>query len=105
MKGKLLVLAGAAAGYVVGTRAGRQRYEQIKGKADALWHDPKVQQRISEAEETVRTKAPHVQERIGEATSRASDKVKSTVQGDDFQPEVSGDGRPHRHTARGQASS
>lgn len=102
MKGKLLVLAGAAVGYVLGTRAGRQRYEEIKGRADALWHDPKVQQRVSEAEDAVRARAPQVQERITDVASRASDKVKSTVHRHDDEvqvadnAEVNADGRPER---------
>ena len=33
---KLTLLAGLAAGYVLGTRAGRERYEQIRQAADAF---------------------------------------------------------------------
>ncbi|RIQ29589.1 YtxH domain-containing protein [Jiangella rhizosphaerae] len=80
MKGKLILLAGAAVGYVLGTRAGRQRYEQLKGRADALWHDPKVQQKVSEAQEAVKARAPEIQEKLTDAASRATDKVRSTVQ-------------------------
>ena len=100
MKGKLLILAGAAVGYVLGTRAGRQRYEEIKGRANAWWQDPKVQQRVSEAEQAVRAKAPHVQERLTEAAGRATEKVKSTVQRHDadVDPEVSANGRPQQYT-------
>lgn len=97
MKGKLLILAGAAVGYVLGTRAGRQRYEEIKGRADALWHDPKVQQKVSDAQHAVKTKAPELQEKVTEVASRATDKVRSTVQGHEYdadQPEVTADGRP-----------
>jgi hypothetical protein len=42
MKGKLAVLAGVGVGYVLGTRAGRERYEQIRGGARRLWQDPRV---------------------------------------------------------------
>lgn len=83
MKGKLILLAGAAVGYVLGTRAGRQRYEEIKGRADALWHDPKVQQKVTDAQQAVMAKAPELQEKLTDAASRATDKVKSTVQRDD----------------------
>ncbi|WP_053204887.1 YtxH domain-containing protein [Jiangella muralis] len=100
MKGKLILLAGAAVGYVLGTRAGRQRYEQMKGRADALWHDPKVQQKVTDAEEAVRARAPELQEKLTDAASRASDKVRSTVRRDDDGdddddgiPEVSAHGR------------
>lgn len=43
MAGKLTFLVGAAAGYVLGTRSGRERYDQIKDQAQRLWKDPRVQ--------------------------------------------------------------
>lgn len=98
MKSKLMLLAGAAVGYIFGTRAGRERYEQMKGRADAFWHDPKVQQKVSEAQQTVKTKAPEIQEKVTGAATRATDKVKSTVSrhdDDDADPsEVNRDGHP-----------
>ncbi|MET1132605.1 MAG: YtxH domain-containing protein [Aeromicrobium sp.] len=43
MAGKLTFLVGAAAGYVLGTRSGRERYDQMMGQAQRLWKDPRVQ--------------------------------------------------------------
>lgn len=43
MRGKLLFVAGLAVGYVLGTRAGRQRYEQIKLAARNVWESEPVQ--------------------------------------------------------------
>lgn len=43
MKGKLAFVLGAAVGYVLGTRAGRERYEQIKRGATAVWQTEPVQ--------------------------------------------------------------
>lgn len=48
MKGKLLFVSGAAVGYVLGTRAGRKRYEQIKGAAESVWNTPLVQQGVDQ---------------------------------------------------------
>lgn len=48
MKGKILFVAGAAVGYVLGTRAGRKRYEQIKGAAESVWNTPAVQQGVDQ---------------------------------------------------------
>ncbi len=42
MMGKLLILAGVGAGYVLGARAGRDRYDQIAGTAQQLWGHPQV---------------------------------------------------------------
>ncbi|MCW2780684.1 MAG: hypothetical protein JWR35_1133 [Marmoricola sp.] len=46
MKTKLALLVGGAAGYVLGTRDGRQRYEQLKTKAQNLLQDPKVKEQV-----------------------------------------------------------
>lgn len=43
MKGKILFVAGAAAGYVLGARAGRKRYEQIAAAANRFWQTQPVQ--------------------------------------------------------------
>jgi len=50
MKAKSAFVVGAALGYVLGTRAGRARYEQIKSWGSALWHDPRVQSRVDDLE-------------------------------------------------------
>ncbi|WP_282824846.1 hypothetical protein [Gulosibacter sediminis] len=39
---KIALIAGIATGYVLGTRAGRERYEQISERADALWNSKAV---------------------------------------------------------------
>ncbi|HJY24694.1 MAG TPA: hypothetical protein VJ649_03355 [Actinomycetes bacterium] len=48
MKNKLLLAAGIAAGYVLGARAGRQRYDQIANAAKKFADNPKVQQTASQ---------------------------------------------------------
>lgn len=77
MKGKLLLLAGAAVGYVFGTRAGRERYEQLKANVNKAWHDPRVQEKVSEAEQFVSAKAPQVQEKLSETARGAADAARS----------------------------
>ena len=42
MKGKLGIAVGLAAGYVLGTRAGRERYQQLTASAKRLADDPSV---------------------------------------------------------------
>lgn len=41
---KLMLLAGLAAGYVLGTKAGRERYEQLRLRLQRIGQDPHVQQ-------------------------------------------------------------
>ena len=62
MKGKILFVAGLGVGYVLGTRAGRERYESIKSAASKLWNDPRVQKQVDTAEAFVKDKAPDVAE-------------------------------------------
>lgn len=42
MRAKFAFIVGLAIGYVFGTRAGRERYEQIKRAAQTLWDSPGV---------------------------------------------------------------
>ncbi len=62
MKGKILFVAGLGIGYVLGTRAGRERYEQLKEQAARLWNDPRVQKQVDAVEGFVKDKAPDVAE-------------------------------------------
>lgn len=43
MRGKVLFVVGLGVGYVLGTRAGRRRYEQIKAAAQNIWESEPVQ--------------------------------------------------------------
>jgi hypothetical protein len=44
MRGKLIFGAGAAIGYLLGTRAGRERFDQITAKAKRFWENNTVQE-------------------------------------------------------------
>ena len=75
MKGKILLLTGLAVGYVLGTRAGRERYEEIKTAANKLWSDPRVQKPVKQAEEFVKDKAPDVAEFVTDSVKNVASKV------------------------------
>ena len=47
MRGKTGLVIGLAGGYVLGTRAGRERYEQIKAQADKVWNLEPVQEQVT----------------------------------------------------------
>ena len=44
MRGKMMFLAGLAAGFVLGSRAGREKYEELRDSAKKLWDSPTVQE-------------------------------------------------------------
>jgi hypothetical protein len=66
MKGKVLFVAGLAVGYVLGTRAGRQRYEQIKGAWLKVWETPALQTQVHKAQD-------YAAHKVGEAPAVLAD--------------------------------
>ena len=54
---KLGLLAAGAVGYVLGARAGRERYDQIVEQAQRLWANPKVQRAASQAQDRARERS------------------------------------------------
>ncbi len=50
MRGKILLVVGLAAGYVLGAKAGRGRYEDIKRATGRFWGDPRVQRQVKNVE-------------------------------------------------------
>ena len=75
MRGKILFAAGLAVGYVLGTRAGRERYEQLKRAARGFWNDPRVQRRVDQVEDFVREKAPEVAEFVSDGVKKVVGQV------------------------------
>ena len=76
---KIAFVAGIGVGYVLGARAGKQRYEQIKAQADKAWHNPQVQEKVTAAQETVKAKAPVVGQKAKEAAGTAASAAASTA--------------------------
>jgi hypothetical protein len=76
---KIFTLAVGAAGYVLGARAGRERYEQIKSQADKVWSNPKVQQAASNAQDLAADKAPLVKDKATSAAHKASSSAKDVA--------------------------
>lgn len=72
---KLLVLVSGAIGYVLGSRAGRDRYEQIRSTAAKVKNDPRVQSKATHAADLAREKAPLVKEKMTSAAGAVAHKV------------------------------
>jgi len=75
MKGKILFVVGLGVGYVLGTRAGREKYDQMKSAALRLWNDPRVQKRVDDAGDFVKDKAPEVAEFLADGAKKVVSQV------------------------------
>jgi hypothetical protein len=53
MRGKLLFVSGLAVGYVLGARAGRKRYDQMRSTAAKVWESPGLQKQVHQVEDFV----------------------------------------------------
>jgi oxygen-dependent protoporphyrinogen oxidase len=84
MRGKLLFVTGAAVGYVLGTRAGRKRYEQMRSAALKVWESPGVQKQVNAVEDFVAEKIGEVPESVyitvKKAVVRANDRRREARQ-------------------------
>lgn len=75
MRGKVLLVVGLAAGYVLGARAGRERYNQMKLQARKLWNDPRVQKQVKTAEQFAKDKAPEVVDFVSDNAKKVASQV------------------------------
>ncbi|WP_374971110.1 YtxH domain-containing protein [Terrabacter sp. BE26] len=80
MKRLLLVTAGAV-GFLLGSRAGRQPYEQFMRAFGQLKDDSRVQEKARQGAQLVREQAPVVADKVADAARTATDKVTSAVSG------------------------
>jgi hypothetical protein len=57
MRGKAGLVIGLAVGYVLGTRAGRERYEQIKTQWLKVWDTEPVQTQVTKVKDFAKSQA------------------------------------------------
>ncbi|NEB78781.1 YtxH domain-containing protein [Streptomyces sp. SID14478] len=72
MRYRLTFIAGLALGYVLGTRAGRERYEKLKKTAREISQNPTVRN-------TAESAAQQTRQYAGKAFHSVSEKVESRV--------------------------
>jgi hypothetical protein len=69
------LLVGFGVGYVLGTKAGRERYEELKSSWDQFMGNPSVQTVVSKSKEVVETG----KQRGLQAVEKATDNVKERL--------------------------
>jgi hypothetical protein len=84
MRGKLWFIGGLAAGFVLGARAGRERYEELVRNARKVWDHPTVQEAAGVAQAQAnrlyaegKDRLAHT--RVGEKLSGGADAVTAST--------------------------
>jgi hypothetical protein len=73
---KLMMLTVFAAGYVLGAKAGRERYEQIRRLALRVKNNPTIQETAHSPADKAREQAPVVGHKLADAAGTVADKAK-----------------------------
>lgn len=75
MKVKTVLIAAIAggAGYVLGTRAGRAKFDQIKAKADELAHSPQAREAVNKVADLAKKNAEKLPDPVADAVKSVAD--------------------------------
>lgn len=81
MKLKTVLVAATAAGigYVLGTKAGRARFEQLRGQAQEFINSPTVQDTVANLSDTVKQNAAKLPDPVAGVVSAVADSVKGST--------------------------
>jgi hypothetical protein len=79
MKSKLALVVGIGVGYVLGTRAGRERFEELRGKAKELWQSDDVQSAVHSAQDKVTAVAKEQGAKVAGVAKEQGGKVAGAV--------------------------
>lgn len=72
---RLIFVTGFGVGFVVGSASGRKSYETLKQNAVKTWQDPKVQEKVSEGTDWVKSEVPVVGGKLADTAKKAADTV------------------------------
>jgi hypothetical protein len=75
---KLGFMVGFGAGYVLGSKAGHERYEQLRRLYDNLMTSPQFKRASGKAKDAVETGYEQAREKASESVSKVQEKVRRT---------------------------
>lgn len=75
MKVKTVLIAAVAGGvgYVLGTRAGRGKFEEIKAKADEFAHSPQAKEAVAKVADLAKKNADKLPDPVANVVNSAAD--------------------------------
>ena len=76
---KIVFVIGLAVGYVLGSRKGREGYDNLKGRAAKLWRDPRVQGKVADAKDVVKDKVPAASEAVDDVVEKVDDQAAAST--------------------------
>ena len=79
MKTRNALLIGFAAGYVLGRKAGRERYEQIRKIASVVANNPPVKQFLDESRDLAEMGTAKAREALGDQLREASQQIRDKI--------------------------
>ena len=80
MRGRLLFIAGLGTGFVLGSRAGRRAYEQLRSRVQDVSRSPAVQTTVDKARELAEQRAPKLTGAVTALTGTATKVTESVHQ-------------------------
>ena len=92
MRFRLGLLVGFGVGYVLGAKAGRERYEQIRQQWNALTGSPKFQELTERSKEVAGEAGRKSLHAVQQGVEKASGTVKGRLRGKGDTPSGTGDG-------------
>ena len=84
--GKMGFLVGFGAGYVLGAKAGTERYDQLKRLYENLASSPAVQQATGKAKSAATSGLGTAKDKASEGVSKVTGSIKDRSNGDDSRP-------------------
>ena len=79
MRGRLGLLAGFATGYVLGAKAGQQRFEEIRDGFNKLMGTEQAQQLQSQVKDAAERAGQVIEEKASDSVAKVSEKVSEKV--------------------------
>ncbi|QIK68004.1 hypothetical protein G7072_18125 [Nocardioides sp. HDW12B] len=89
---RIVTLTAGAIGFVLGSRAGRGPYEKLSAKAGEVRRDPRVQEKVAQAQDVAQDKAKTAASTVQEKVSDKVSEVRSSSDSSDSSGSASSTG-------------